>query len=233
MQSIHLPPVCMRPQATYALIADHGICNGWVVQQAKLVIMACMQRADGICLGVGEAQGLDEGIKDELGRLVELPEEAGGEVAEARQRVLGEPDVVLYAVLLAANLVALLVVGRGRVLLLQVPVVGLAGRLDSTALFAGPRVASVRRVAVGMRGLHLIGVGQAEKLIGHGEGLMEQLGTDAVPGEPDAAVDKHRLVQLLGPLLADTGIGRGAGKRREVDDGDHVWSSGHVYKKVE
>jgi hypothetical protein len=50
-----------------------------------------------------------------------------------------------------------------------------------------------------------------------------------VPDEPDAAVEADCLVQLLGPLLADSGISvGGAGKRREVDDGDgrHVWGEG-------
>jgi len=80
---------------------------------------------------------------------------------------------------------------------------------------------------LGVRGLHFVGVGQVEQLIGHGKGLLEQLAADPVPGEPDAAVNADCLVQLLGPLLADAGIG-GAGKRREVDDGDgrHVWSKG-------
>jgi hypothetical protein len=97
--------------------------------------------------------------------LVEFLEEASGEVAEAWQRILGDPGVVLHEVLLATNLVALLVVGRGRVLLLLVLILDLEDRLDSTTLFAGPRVASVRRVPVGMRSLHLFRIGQVEQLI--------------------------------------------------------------------
>jgi hypothetical protein len=142
----------MRPQPTCALVADHGICNGWVVQQANLVVMPGMQCADSLCLSAGQAQSLDEGVEVELRGLVEFSEEASGEVTEARQRILGERDVVTHEVLLATNLVALLVVGRGHVLLLQVLVVGLAGHLNSAALFAW------------MRCLHLVRIGQVEQL---------------------------------------------------------------------
>lgn len=194
MQISHSPPVCMRPQPTDALVAGHVLRNRWVVQQAQLVVMAGMQRADGVCLCPREPQSLDEGVENELGRLVKLPEEAAGKFAEARERLLGQPDVVLHSVLLTANLIAFLVVGRGRVLLLQSLILGLAGCLDSAALSARARISPVRRVAVGMRRLHLVGVGQGEELLGHGKGLLEQLVTDAVTRDSDAAVDAYCFV---------------------------------------
>ena len=73
-----------------------------------------------------------------------------------------------------------------------------------------------------MRGLHLVGVRQGEELTRQDKGVLEQLVTYVVARELDTATDTHRLVQLVGPLLADeAATGHGAGKRRTVDDGDH------------
>lgn len=88
-----------------------------------------MHRADSLWLKQRKLQRFNQGVKNQLSGLVELPEEACREMAEAWKRVLGKSDVVLHAILFAANLITLFVASWSCVLLLQILGVGLGRRL--------------------------------------------------------------------------------------------------------
>lgn len=156
IQDLRSSPVCMLTQANHTLVANDSIRNGWLVQQANLVVMAGMRRANSVSLDHGKTQRLNGSLENELGRLIEPPVESSGKTFEAWQNIFREPNVVPHLILLAANLIALLVIGCGRVLPLEILIVSFECCFDSTALFAGSRIATAGCVAVGMRGFHLV-----------------------------------------------------------------------------
>ena len=80
--------------------------NRRVVQQTQLVVVAAVEAEEEVL--VWKAQAQRNGAQDVLGGAPAVPVEGGCEGAEARQDVLGEPDVGLVVVMFGADFVAFL-----------------------------------------------------------------------------------------------------------------------------
>jgi hypothetical protein len=79
-----------------------------VVKEAQLVVVARVLVRDQLFLVLRKVQAFADDLEDRSGNIAQLPVEAGHELPEAREDGLGDPNVRLRGILLAADFVAFL-----------------------------------------------------------------------------------------------------------------------------
>ena len=101
-------PVLVRRQAACDALGQLLGLDGRVVGQTQLVVLARVQLLHVRAVRVAQLERQAQRVEDPHGGAMHVPVQAEGEVTIPGQRGLGEPDVGLRGVLLAADLVAFL-----------------------------------------------------------------------------------------------------------------------------
>ena len=101
-------PVRMRRHPRLDLRLEQAGGDGRVVQQPQLVVVAGVDPQHRLRVRLRQLQALAQRAQDRVRERVQPPEEVEHEGPEAGEGGVGEPDVGVHGVLLAANFVALL-----------------------------------------------------------------------------------------------------------------------------
>lgn len=109
----------MRRHPRDLFLFDLFLRNRWIMQKAKLVVVARMETNQTLHVRFGELKAIAHGPENNFGSLVQAPIELCHEPSVSWQSIFWQPYICLRRILLAANVVAFLLMlsfGPGAIL---------------------------------------------------------------------------------------------------------------------